>query len=257
MLESRTPEGSPKTVLVTGASSGYGLATALRFHADGWSVVAAARTRSGRAPSERWREVPLDVTDEASIAAAIESAGPVDVLVNNAGIGGFGPVEATPMAHVRALFETNALGTIAMTRAVIPQLRVRGSGVIVNVTSSATFVPMPLVAPYTASKMAVEGFTASLAHELEELNIRVKLVEPGYGPSTRFTASSASRVVTDAPAAYGPLVARMLEGASRPGLVTTPEEVAEVVVRAATDPSDRLRYAAGPDAVAIAPPGAA
>ena len=134
------------------------------------------------------------MTKPESIAAALEASGPIDVLINNAGIGLFGAFEATPMATAREVFETNTFGVMAMTQAVMPQFRARRAGVVVNVTSSATLAPMPLVAVYTASKMAIEGFTASLAHELEKFNVSVKLVEPGYGPSTRFTSNSGSRI---------------------------------------------------------------
>ena len=108
------------------------------------------------------------------------------MLVNNAGIGLVGAFEATPMATAREVFETNTFGVMAMTQAVLPQFRARRSGVVVNVTSSVTLAPMPLVAVYTASKTAIEGFTASLALELAAFDVRVKLVEPGYGPTTRF-----------------------------------------------------------------------
>ena len=104
------------------------------------------------------------------------------MLVNNAGIGVVGAFEATPMAHVREVFETNTFGVMAMCQAVIPQFRARRSGTIVNVTSSVTLAPMPLAAAYTASKPAIEGFTGSLAHELGAFGVRVKLVEPGYAP---------------------------------------------------------------------------
>ena len=181
-----------KTVLITGCSSGYGLETARHFHSQGWNVVATMRTpREDVLPrSERLRVLALDVTKPESIAAALEASGPIDVLVNNAGIGLFGAFEATPMATTREVFETNTFGVMAMTQAVLPQFRARRSGVVVNVTSSATLAPMPLVAVYTASKMAIEGFTASLALELEAFNVRVKLVEPGYGPTTRFTSNT-------------------------------------------------------------------
>src|SRR3954470_5861716 len=158
-----------KTVLITGCSSGYGLETARRFHSQGWNVIATMRTpREDFLPrSERLHVLPLDVTKPESIAAALEAAGPIDVLVNNAGIGLLGAFEATPMATIREVFETNTFGVMAMTQAVIPQLRTRGSGAIVNVTSSSVLMPFPLVAVYTASKTAIEAFTGVLALELE------------------------------------------------------------------------------------------
>ena len=142
-----------KTVLITGCSSGYGLETARHFHAHGWNVVATMRTpREGLLPrSDRLRVVSLDVTKADCIAAALEASGPIEVLVNNAGIGLMGAFEATPMTTVRDVFETNTFGVMAMTQAVLPQFRARKSGVIVNVTSSATLAPMPLVAVYTAT----------------------------------------------------------------------------------------------------------
>ena len=170
-----------KTVLITGCSSGYGLETARHFHAQGWNVVATMRTpREDVLPrSERLRVLALDVTKLERITAALEASGPIDVLVNNAGIGLFGAFEATPMATVREVFETNTFGVMAMTQAVLPQMRARRSGVVVNVTSSATLAPFPLVAVYTASKTAIEGFTGSLAHELAGFGVRARLVEPG------------------------------------------------------------------------------
>src|SRR5689334_2915815 len=192
------------TVLITGSSSGYGLETARYFHAQGWSVIATMRTpREDILPrSGRMRVLPLDVTRAESIAAALETAGPIDVLVNNAGIGVVGVFEVTPMATVREVFETNTFGVMAMTQALLPQLRARRSGVVVNVTSSVTLAPMPLAAAYTASKMAIEGFTGSLAHELAAFNVRVKLVEPGYAPTTRFTMNGQSRMNGLFPDAY-------------------------------------------------------
>eukprot|EP01034_Spumella_vulgaris_P007738 gene7738-9855_t len=177
------------TVLITGCSSGYGLETARLFHANGWNVVATMRTpREDILPrSERLRVVQLDVTDPESISAALVASGPIDALVNNAGIGVVGAFEATPMAHIRKIFETNTFGVMAMTQAVIPQFRARKSGVVVNVTSSVTLAAMPLAAAYTASKTAIEGFTGSLAHELAAFSVRAKLVEPGYAPSTQFS----------------------------------------------------------------------
>ena len=243
-----------KTVLVTGCSSGYGLETARHFHAQGWNVVAAMRTPRGDVlpRSDRLRVVALDVTKPDQIAAALEASGPIDVLVNNAGIGLFGALEATPMATTREVFETNTFGTIAMTQAVLPQFRARRAGVVVNVTSSATLAPMPLVAVYTASKMAIEGFTASLALELEPFNVRAKLVEPGYGPTTRFTSNTGSRMEGLIPEAYAPYAQRVFASFGQPGAVTTESDVAEVVWRAANDATGQIRFPAGADSVALA-----
>jgi NAD(P)-dependent dehydrogenase (short-subunit alcohol dehydrogenase family) len=243
-----------KTVLITGCSSGYGLETARHFHAQGWNVIATMRTqREDVLPrSERLRVLPLDVTKPESIAAAIEMSGPIDVLVNNAGIGVVGAFEATPMTTIREVFETNTFGVIAMTQAVVPQFRERRSGVVVNVTSSATLTPMPLAAVYTASKMAIEGFTASLAFELEFFNVRVKLVEPGYGPNTSFANNGGQRMEGLIPEVYAPFAEPIFAGYAQPSAFTTESDVAEAVYRAANDTSGQLRFPAGADAVALA-----
>jgi NAD(P)-dependent dehydrogenase (short-subunit alcohol dehydrogenase family) len=243
-----------KTVLITGCSSGYGLETARHFHAQGWSVVATMRTpREDLLPrSGRVRVVSLDVTRPESIARALEVAGPIDVLVNNAGVGLLGAFEVTPMATVHEVFETNTLGVMAMTQAVLPAFRTRKSGAIVNVTSSAALAPRPLVAVYTASKTAIEGFTESLAFELEDFNVRVKLVEPGYGPGTSFTSNARSRMEGLLPEAYAPLAQRVFAAHRQSGPTTTESDVAEAVWRAANDTSGTLRFPAGADAVALA-----
>lgn len=243
----------PQTVLITGCSSGYGLETARYFHARGWNVIATMRTpRADLFPrSERLRVLPLDVTEEASIAAALDASGPIDVLVNNAGIGLFGAFEATPMATVREVFDTNTFGMMAMTQAVLPQFRARKSGVIVNVTSSATLAPMPMVAVYTASKVAVEGFTASLEFELAPFNVTVKLVEPGYGPSTRFASNGGARMAGLIPEAYASYAQSFLTSFTEVKAVTTEADVADAVWRAAHDTSGQLRFPAGADALAL------
>jgi len=257
MVESPAPApylSTMKTVLITGCSSGYGLETARYFHSRGWNVIATMRTpREDALPrSERLRVVALDVTKPHSIAAALEASGPIDALVNNAGIGVVGAFEATPMATTREVFETNTFGVMAMTQAVLPAFRTRRSGVVVNVTSSVTLTPMPLAAAYTASKMAIEGFTASLALELEYFNVRVKLVEPGYGPSTRFTSNGGSRMAGLIPDAYADFARPIFTAFAQPSAVTTEYDVADAVWRAANDASGRLRFPAGADAVALA-----
>ena len=232
-----------QTILITGCSSGYGLETARHFLAKQWNVVATMRSpREGvLPPAEHLRILALDVTDEESIARAIEDAGPIDVLVNNAGIGVVGAFEATPMSHVRKVFDTNTFGVMAMTQAVIPQMRDRRSGVIVNVTSSVTLAPMP----------AIEGFTGSLAHELAHFGIRAKLVEPGYAPTTRFGQNTSVRPEQLLPKAYADFAAPIFAEYAQPLLTTTESDVAEAVWAAATDRTGTLRFPAGPDAVAL------
>ncbi|MGX8008424.1 SDR family oxidoreductase [Mesorhizobium sp. ORM8.1] len=247
-----------QTILITGASSGYGLETARHFLAKGWNVIATMRTpREDILPrSSSLRILPLDVTDENSIAAAIAAAGPIDALVNNAGVGIAGAFEATLMAHIRKVFETNTFGVMAMCQAVIPQMRERRSGVIVNVTSSATFAPFPLAAPYTASKQAIEGFTGSLALELAPFGVRAKLVEPGYGPTTRFSQNTEVRVQDLIPQAYADFAKSIFGDLDKPAMavqLTTREiDVAEGVWHAVNDTTGTLRFPAGADAVALA-----
>ena len=248
-----TRETDMKTILITGSSSGYGLEPARHFHAEGWTVIATMRRpRPALYPaSERVRLLALDVTDADSIAAAIEAAGPIDVLVNNAGIGVVGAFEATPMAHIRKVFETNTFGVMAMTQAVIPGMRTRGTGTIVNVTSSVTLAPMPLAAAYTASKQAIEGFTGSLAHELGAFGIGAKLVEPGYAPTTQFAANTDIPVMDLIPEAYADFAAPIFASYATPPLMTKESDVAEAIWRAVHDTSARLRFPAGADAVAL------
>lgn len=246
-----------KTVLITGSSSGYGLETARHFLTKGWRVVATMRTpRADVLPrSERLRVLALDVTKPESITAALAESGPIDVLVNNAGIGVVGAFEATPMKTIREVFETNTFGVMAVSQAVVPQFRARRSGVIVNVTSSATLAPMPLAAVYTASKAAIEGFTGSLAHELAAFDVRVKLVEPGYCPATRFADNGAARMAGLIPEAYAPFAEPIFAAFAEPAAVTTATDVAEQVWRAANDETETLRFPAGADAVALATMG--
>jgi NAD(P)-dependent dehydrogenase (short-subunit alcohol dehydrogenase family) len=243
-----------KTVLITGCSSGYGLETARYFHSRGWNVVATMRTprEDILQSAERLTVLALDVTKPASIVEALRASGPIDVLVNNAGIGVVGAFEAMPMATIRDVFETNTFGAMAMTQAVLPAFRARRSGVIVNVTSSVTLTPMPLAAVYTASKVAVEGFTASLALELGSFDIRVKLVEPGYCPSTRFTDNGGARMQRLFPEAYASFAQPIFAAYAQPEQVTRESDVAEVVWAAANDTTCRLRFPAGADAVALA-----
>ena len=240
-----------KAVLITGCSSGFGLETARHFLDRDWKVIATMRTpREEVLPrSERLRVLALDVTNSDSIRQAVEAAGPIDVLVNNAGIGMLGVLEGTSMETAREVFETNTLGTIAMTQAVLPQFRQRKAGVVVNVTSSVTLKPLALLSVYTASKAAINAFTESLALELQQFNVRVNLVIPGRSP-TRFAENARSRMQGGVPDAYADFARSVFAGLGQSSAGTRTTDVAEAVWRAANDPTCPVRLAAGADAMA-------
>ncbi|TNC47492.1 SDR family NAD(P)-dependent oxidoreductase [Rubellimicrobium rubrum] len=241
------------TVLVTGASSGFGLATARLFLDRGWTVAAAMRVpQEGLLPaSDRLRLVALDVTDPEGPLRAAAEAGPVDVLVNNAGIGFLGAVEGMPAQDIRDILDTNLIGAIAMAQAVLPRMRERRSGTIVHVTSSVTLAPIPLLAVYTASKAALSAFSAVLSREVEGFGVRVREVLPGRAPSTPFGAKG--RVRMHLPEAYRPVAQALMAGWQSPGPLTTPDDVAEAVWRAANDEGAPERLPAGVDAEALMP----
>lgn len=240
-----------KTVLITGCSSGFGLETARYFLDRDWQVIATMRNPREDLfpPAARVRVLELDVTDADSIRQAIEAAGPIDVLVNNAGFGAPSPFELTSMSTVRALFETNTFGTMAVTQAVLPQMRERQSGIVVNVTSSVTLKPLPLVGVYRSAKAAVNAFTESLASEVEPFGVRVRIVMPGSSGETSFRATARTNLRGIDDAAYGDFmrraIARMAESTG-PG--TRSRDVAEAVWRAATDASAPMYIPAGADA---------
>jgi len=242
-----------KTILITGCSSGFGLEIARYFLDRDWKVIATMRTpRDDLLPrSERLRVIALDVTDPESIRRAMDDAGPIDVLVNNAGIGAMNALEGMSMETIREIFETNTFGTMAMIRAVLPQFRQRKAGVIVNVTSSATLKSFPLLSVYTASKAAVNAFTESLALELEQFNVLVRLVLPGRAPETRFGENSQSRMRGGFPDAYADLAKTLFAAWGQSSEVTRAPDVAEAVWRAANDPTCPVRLAAGVDALAL------
>jgi NAD(P)-dependent dehydrogenase (short-subunit alcohol dehydrogenase family) len=250
-LPTQLQEFNMKTVLITGCSSGFGLDTARYFLARDWNVIATMRTvRDDLLPaSPNLRLLALDVTDADSIRTVIDAAGPIDVLVNNAGIGMLGALEGTPMTTARDVFETNALGTIAMTQAVLPQFRERRDGVIVNVTSTVTVRPLPFLSVYTASKAAVNAFTETLAVELKQFNIRLSLVLPGRAPTTQFGVNARERMQTSFPEAYAALKEQVFAVTGGVEEVTHGEDVAAAVWRAATDVASPLKIAAGADAV--------
>ena len=202
--------------------------------------------------SPRLRVLSLDVTDPESIDRAIEAAGPIDVLVNNAGIGLISAFEATPLDTVRDIFETNTYGTMAMVQAVLPQFRVRKSGVIVNVSSTVTLCPLLMLSVYTASKAAINAFTESLALELDPFGVRVRLVLPGRSSETRFGANARPRMQNSISEPYGELARTLFAKMAEPAPFTQLLDVAAAVWQAATDPLSPMRIPAGADAVALA-----
>jgi len=243
-----------KTIMITGCSSGFGLETARYFLEHDWNVIATMRTpqRDLLPKSDRLRLLSLDVTQPQSIARAIEDAGDIDVLVNNAGVGMLNALEGVSPQALREVFETNTLGTIAMTQAVLPQFRQRRSGLIVNITSAVTLKPLPLLAAYTASKAAVNAFTESLALELKPFNIRVGLILPGRAPETRF-GENAQRIMGNIPADYAELSQQIFNNMrDASASVTWPIDVAKAVWQVANDPSAPMRLPAGEDALYMA-----
>jgi NAD(P)-dependent dehydrogenase (short-subunit alcohol dehydrogenase family) len=246
-----------QTILITGCSSGFGLETAKLFLDRGWKVIATMRKPDeGVLPhSEHLRILPLDVTNEASIAAAVDAAGEIDALVNNAGIGWLNALEGTPMATVRDIFETNTFGTMAMIQAVLPGMRARGAGTIINVTSSVTLMPLPLLSVYTASKAAINALTGSMAHELKEFGIRAHVVLPGRSPETSFSTSAQSLIAENGgfPEAYAGFAKEVFERmtSTTETQITKSDDVSEAIWQVATDPNAPARVPAGADAVAV------
>jgi NAD(P)-dependent dehydrogenase (short-subunit alcohol dehydrogenase family) len=238
-----------KTVFITGASSGIGQATARLFQEKGWNVVATMRSpekAEGLTKHDRTLVLRLDVTDIDTIRSSLQEAiarfGAVDVLVNNAGYGLVGPFEASTPQQVERQIGTNVIGLMNVTREVIPHLRERRDGIIVNLSSMGGRITFPLYSVYHATKWAVEGFSEALVYELESFNIRVKIIEPG-AIKTDFYDRSQDLVSKPGLTSYDSFVAKAMPkmqqaGATAPG----PEVVAMTIFKAATDGSWRLRY---------------
>ena len=240
-------------ILITGCSSGFGQAIAARFLDEGWDVIATMRrpATQGLPTSDRLRVLPLDVTQPDSIAAALAKAGPVDALVNNAGVGMLNVLEGAGIDKARELFEVNVLGTMAMTRAVMPGMRQRRAGVIVNIGSSVTLRAFPALSVYSASKAAVNAFTESFALEAAEFGVRARLVVPGSAPETSFGKNAVARMGMDVPEAYEPFVQAHLQSLRSASERTTAHDVAQAVWRAVSDPDAPMILPAGPDAEAL------
>jgi NADP-dependent 3-hydroxy acid dehydrogenase YdfG len=240
-------------ILITGASSGFGLATADLFLAQGWEVIATMRAPAAHTmpTHDRLHILPLDVTDAASIAQAVADAGAVDALVNNAGVGMLNVLEGVDIAKARELFETNVLGTMAMTQAVLPGMRARQAGVIVNISSSITLRPFPALSVYSASKAAINAFTESLALETVQFGIRTRLVLPGSAPTTAFGKNAVARMGMNVPAPYEAFAQDYFATMRSWTEKTQADDVAQAVWRAVTEPDAPMRLPAGADAETI------
>lgn len=248
-----------KTALITGTSTGIGLATSLHFARNGYRVFAGMRNLSKAGPLEAAaaeeslpvETIQLDICDDASVAAAFAAAqadGPIDVLVNNAGIGGASPLELTPDAEHRQMFETNYFGAVRCIQAVLPGMRERGAGCIVNITSAVGLMATPNQIPYSASKWALECLGEALAHEVQRFGVRVVNVEPGV-IMTNIFENSAEQTRYDKTSPYQPIMRRngkVFAAGFRRGV--PPEKVAEVIDEAVHTDSYRLRWPVGPDA---------
>ncbi|MBT3045143.1 MAG: SDR family oxidoreductase [Candidatus Thiodiazotropha sp. (ex Codakia orbicularis)] len=244
-----------KAILITGASSGIGKATAKYFQEKGWNVIATMRTPEKETELNRLDNVlvtRLDVTDSDSIKSAvtkgIERFGQIDVLLNNAGYGAYGPLEAFPMENIRRQFDTNVIGLLETTKAVLPHMRKQKSGTIVNVSSIGGKMTFPLGTLYHGTKFAVEGLSEALHFELEPLDIKVKIVEPG-AIATDFGGRSFDFINDESLAEYQDTVNTLMSAFEATLSQASPASiVAEVIWNAVTDDTDTLRYTAGDDA---------
>jgi NAD(P)-dependent dehydrogenase (short-subunit alcohol dehydrogenase family) len=235
-------------VLVTGVSSGIGRAIASAFAEKGFEVFGTSRNPRTTEPVAGVELVQLDVTDDASVTAAVSTvvqrAGRIDILVNNAGFGVLGAAEESSTTQAQQLFDTNFFGLVRVTREVLPYLRAQRSGRIINISSVLGFLPAPYGALYAASKHAVEGYSESLDHETREFGVRVSVVEPGY-TNTSFEANATE---ADSPIdSYAPIREKVKQGLTKAVHAgDDPAVVARVVVKAATSRTPELRYPAGP-----------
>ncbi|MCA9623448.1 MAG: SDR family oxidoreductase [Myxococcales bacterium] len=244
-----------KTIFITGASSGIGKATAHHFHERGWNVVATMRSPDNAgelADMERVLVTRLDVLDLDSIRSARDAArerfGRIDVLLNNAGYGAYGPLEAFPMERIERQFATNVIGLLAVTKALLPDFRANKAGVIVNISSIGGQMTFPLGTLYHGTKFAVEGLSEALHYELEAFGVRVKIVEPGM-IKTDFGGRSFDFCNDESLVEYQGTVQKLFaywaEIGSSP---SDPGVVAAVIWTAVHDETAALRFRAGTDA---------
>ncbi|WP_461450508.1 SDR family oxidoreductase [Mucilaginibacter sp.] len=239
-----------KTILITGASSGFGRETVKLFNAKNWNVIATMRSPEKETELNKLDNVlltKLDVTNkqsiQSSVAAGIEKFGCIDVLVNNAGYGAFGELESATEEEIRKQFDVNFFGLIAVTQAVLPGMRENRNGVIINISSVGGRLTFPYCSLYHATKFAVEGLTESLQYELNQFGISLKIVEPG-GYKTEFAGSSMSILNADGPADYKPSFEHFMTMIANWPMSENIVEVAEAIYEAATDGDEKLRYPA-------------
>lgn len=241
-----------KTVLITGASSGIGKATAKKFKAEGWNVVATMRnTKDGiELEGDHVLVTKLDLLDSETIKTAVKEAieyfGKIDVLVNNAGYGAYGPLEGTPMDVLRRQFDVNVFGLAEVIKEVLPHMRKNKSGTIVNVSSVGGRMAFPFGSLYHGSKWAVEGLSEALHFEVRLFGGRVKIIEPG-GVNTDFGGRSFVFSNDESLEEYQPLVKAFTEAVSNMDTSSNqePEDVADIIWQASTDGKDQLRYMSG------------
>jgi NAD(P)-dependent dehydrogenase (short-subunit alcohol dehydrogenase family) len=244
------------SVLITGCSKGIGLETALAFARAGHQVYATMRNPSqspALAQTAARENLPItvstmDVDSDESVSnamAAIQKNGPIDVLVNNAGIEGVGPVEELPLANFRAIMETNYFGALRCIQAVVPEMRERKSGCIINISSVAGRICNPPLTSYCASKWALEALSEGLAGELKTFNVRVAIVEPGIIDTAmaQRIGDPASGSPYGQTARFSVLFSKSLENPVPPSLV------AEKILEVADSGTWQLRHPVGPDAV--------
>jgi NAD(P)-dependent dehydrogenase (short-subunit alcohol dehydrogenase family) len=247
-----------KTALITGASSGIGLAAAKVFAANDWNVVATMRQPAADSELARLPGVMvtrLDVQDRASItstvADGVERFGRIDALINNAGFSLFGVFEAISREKIQEQFDVNVFGMMDVTRALLPHFRRNKGGLIINISSRAGLVGLPMISLYCAAKYALEGFSEALAYELASQHIVIKIVEPSGGVTdTNFSQRMArEKAAGAAPADYADFVARTsaIFATMQAARKTTADDVARVIFDAATDGSSRFRYFVGED----------
>jgi len=244
-----------KAIFITGSSSGLGRAAAKLFAAKGWIVIATMRNPNGEKELTKIPGVTLmalDITDPQQIQSVAEQvvvSGGVDVVFNNAGYGLAGPLEGLSDEQVLRVVNTNMLGPIRTTKAFIPHFREKRSGLFINTTSIGGLMTIPFNSIYHATKWALEGWSESMAFELNQFGIGVKVVEPGGIKTDFFTRSLDTGRHPD----YDVLVDKVMSAFTDPkrmATYSTPEQIAEVVYEAAIDGNDQLRYVAGADAKA-------